>query len=89
MGCEDACEPAAEAGMERMAAAAEGAGCASLLCSSPCVLAGAEAVAAGKIDFGGGGAGLLGARSLCCTACWLGCAAVVFSSRMLARSGAF
>lgn len=92
MGCEDACEPAVDAGRERTAATVGGTGCGSLLFSSPCVLAGAEAVAAGKAALvAAGSAGLLGACSFCCTSCaaWLGGAFALLSSRMLARSGAF
>ena len=76
MGCEDACEPAVDAGIDCMPVVAEGPRCTTaLLCSSPCVLAGAEAVAAGMTAFGAGGAGcsclpaLLEASSLCCIAC--------------------
>ena len=94
MGCEPASDPAVDPGNERTPAAVGGTTRVSLLCSSPCVLAGAEAVAAGTLSLGAGGcgcAGLLGASSLCCTSCpaWLGGASALFSSRMLARSGVF
>ena len=76
IGCEDACELAVDAGMDCMPAIAEGPRCTTpLLCSSPCVLAGAEAGAAGITAFGAGGEGcsclaaLLEASSLCCIAC--------------------
>ena len=96
MGCEPASDPAVDPGKERTPAAVGGTTRVCLLCSSPWVLAGADAVAAGMLCLGAGAGGcvclgLLGASSLCCASCapWLAGASALFSSRMLARSGAF